>query len=157
MSALNRLNAEAWLLQLHNYREEAGSIPEDLIEEAAEDLDRDPRSVWRLLERGLPGKTGRKPYVLSDEEIFDDPFTFDVERFPNEHVAFGGGGAHYCLGANLARVELRIIFREILSRIGDLQKAAEPRVLRGNFVTGLKEMPVTFTPGVRKHPVAEAT
>lgn len=70
MSALNRLNAEAWLSQLHSYREEAGSIPEDLIEEAAEDLDRDPRSVWRLLERGLPGRTGRKPYVLSDAQIF---------------------------------------------------------------------------------------
>ena len=87
-----------------------------------------------------------------DEDVFDDPFTFDVERFPNEHVAFGGGGAHYCLGANLARVELRIIFREILSRLGELQKTAEPRVLRGNFVTGLKQMPVTFTPGERKHP-----
>jgi cholest-4-en-3-one 26-monooxygenase len=86
-----------------------------------------------------------------DEEIFEDPFAFDVERSPNEHVAFGGGGAHYCLGANLARVELRIIFREILSRIADLEKVAEPRVLRGNFVTGLKDMPVTFTPGARKH------
>jgi cholest-4-en-3-one 26-monooxygenase len=89
-----------------------------------------------------------------DEEIFDDPFTFDVERSPNDHVAFGGGGAHYCLGANLARVELRIIFREILSRIPDLQKVAEPKVLRSNFVTGLKQMPVKFTPGSRKHPTA---
>lgn len=70
MSALNRLNAEAWLSQLLTYREEAGSIPEELINEAAEDLDRDPRSVWRLLERGLPSKTGRKPYVLNDEQIF---------------------------------------------------------------------------------------
>lgn len=69
MSALNRLNAEAWLAQLSAYRDEAGSIPDELVREAAEDLDRDPRSVWRLLERGLPAKTGRKPYVLSDEQI----------------------------------------------------------------------------------------
>ena len=88
-----------------------------------------------------------------DEEVFDDPFRFDIERTPNEHVAFGGGGAHYCLGANLARVELRIIFREILSRMPDLAKTAEPRILRSNFVTGIKTLPVEFTPGPRKHPV----
>ena len=42
-----------------------------------------------------------------DEEVFDDPFRFDIERTPNDHIAFGGGGAHFCLGANLARMELR--------------------------------------------------
>ncbi|MCP4436421.1 MAG: cytochrome P450 [Actinomycetia bacterium] len=88
-----------------------------------------------------------------DEEAFDDPFTFDIERADNEHVAFGGGGAHFCLGANLARVELRIIFREVLSRIPDLAKTAEPKILRSNFVTGIKTLPVEFSTGARKHPV----
>ncbi len=111
--------------------------------------------------RGVPIAKGDKLLMWHvsanrDEEVFDDPFTFDIERAPNEHVAFGGGGAHYCLGANLARVELRIIFRELLSRLEGLQKTAEPTILRSNFVTGIKQMPVTFTPGVRKHPVGAA-
>ena len=108
--------------------------------------------------RGVPIAKGDKVLMWHvsanrDEEVFDDPFTFDVERTPNEHVAFGGGGAHYCLGANLARVELRIIFRELLSRMEGLDKTAEPTILRSNFVTGIKELPVTFEPGPRKHPV----
>ncbi len=45
-----------------------------------------------------------------DEEVFEDPFRFDIERDPNDHIAFGGGGAHFCLGTNLARMELRLIF-----------------------------------------------
>ncbi|NCY17307.1 MAG: cytochrome P450, partial [Actinobacteria bacterium] len=52
-----------------------------------------------------------------DEQVFDDPYRFDIERWPNEHIAFGGGGQHFCLGANLARMELKLIFREILERI----------------------------------------
>jgi cholest-4-en-3-one 26-monooxygenase len=108
--------------------------------------------------RGQPIRAGDKVLMWHvsanrDEEVFDDPYRFDIERSPNEHVAFGGGGAHYCLGANLARVELRIIFREILSRMPGLAKTAEPRILRSNFVTGIKTLPVEFTPGARKHPV----
>jgi cholest-4-en-3-one 26-monooxygenase len=86
-----------------------------------------------------------------DEEVFDDPYTFNIYRNPNEHVAFGGGGAHYCLGANLARMELNLIFTEILERIPDMQLAGEPQMLRSNFISGVKHMPVTFTPGARKH------
>ncbi|MGI9576936.1 MAG: cytochrome P450 [Microthrixaceae bacterium] len=108
--------------------------------------------------RGVPIAKGDKVVLWHvsanrDEEVFDDPFNFDLERTPNEHIAFGGGGAHFCLGANLARVELRIIFREILSRMQNLEKAAEPSILRSNFIAGIKELPVTFTPGTRKHPV----
>ena len=88
-----------------------------------------------------------------DEEFFDDPFTFDIERSPNDHIAFGGGGAHFCLGANLAKAELKILFSEVLSRMPDITKTAEPTVLRNNFVTGLKTLPVAFTPGRRKHPI----
>jgi len=84
--------------------------------------------------------------------VFDDPFRFDIERWPNKHIAFGGGGAHYCMGANLARMELRLIFREILERIPDMRLAGEVAMLRSNFIGGVKHMPVTFTPGARKNP-----
>ncbi len=87
-----------------------------------------------------------------DDEVFDDPFRFDIERWPNEHVAFGGGGPHFCLGANLARMELKLIFREILNRIPDMKLAGEPSILRSNFIGGVKHMPVTYSAGARKDP-----
>ena len=87
-----------------------------------------------------------------DEEVFDEPFKFDIQRTPNEHISFGGGGAHYCLGANLARAELRIIFREMLTRMDDIQMAGEPDFLRSNFIQGIKHMPITFAPGEQKAP-----
>jgi cholest-4-en-3-one 26-monooxygenase len=89
-----------------------------------------------------------------DEEIFSDPFTFDIHRRPNDHITFGGGGAHFCLGANLARLELRLIFREILERIPDMRPAADPETLRSNFVSGMKHLPVTYSPGKRVAPPA---
>jgi cholest-4-en-3-one 26-monooxygenase len=84
-----------------------------------------------------------------DESVFDDPFRFDVTREPSEMVAFGGGGHHFCLGANLARMELRLIFEEVLSRIPDMHLVAEPEVLRSNFIGGVKHMAVEYTPGAR--------
>lgn len=81
-----------------------------------------------------------------DEEVFDDPFRFDVSRWPNDHIAFGGGGPHFCLGTNLARLELKLIFEELVSRIPDMQLAGPPEMLRSNFIGGIKRMPVTFTP-----------
>ena len=81
-----------------------------------------------------------------DERAFDDPYTFDITRTPNDHVAFGGGGPHFCLGANLARMEMRLMFREIAERLGDMQLAGEPQYLRSNFIGGIKHMPVRFTP-----------
>jgi cholest-4-en-3-one 26-monooxygenase len=88
-----------------------------------------------------------------DEDVFNDPYTFDVQRDPNDHVAFGGGGAHYCLGANLARMELREIFREILQRIPDMRLAGEPEMLRSNFIGGMKHLPVAYSPAKRVNPV----
>ena len=82
-----------------------------------------------------------------DEDVFDDPFTFDVRRTPNEHVGFGGPGPHYCLGANLARREIRVMFRELFRRLPDLHVAGEPDRLRSNFINGIKRMPCAFTPG----------
>jgi cholest-4-en-3-one 26-monooxygenase len=85
-----------------------------------------------------------------DENVFDDPYTFDITRQENEHVAFGGGGTHYCLGANLARAELRILFAELLERVPDMQMTADPQILRSNFIGGVKHMPVKFTAGKRR-------
>jgi cholest-4-en-3-one 26-monooxygenase len=81
-----------------------------------------------------------------DDRCFDDPFRFDIERHPNDHVAFGGGGPHFCLGANLARMELRLMFREIAERLPDISLAGEPRYLRSNFIGGVKHLPVKYTP-----------
>ena len=117
------------------------------------------RQAMRDLElRGKQIKAGDKVVMWHisanrDEEVFADPFRFDIERSPNDHVGFGGGGAHFCLGANLARSELRLIFHELVTRIPDMALAGDPQRLRSNFIGGIKHMPVTFTPGLRKHPV----
>jgi cholest-4-en-3-one 26-monooxygenase len=84
-----------------------------------------------------------------DEEVWDDPFTFDITRSPNPHVAFGGGGSHFCLGANLARMELKLILTELVTRLPDMQLAGEPERLLSNFIGGIKHMPVKWTPGSR--------
>jgi len=86
-----------------------------------------------------------------DEAVFDDPYRFDIERSPNDHIAFGGGGAHFCLGANLARMELNLIFSEILNRVPDMTANGETEYLRSNFIGGIKHMPVKFTPSARTH------
>ena len=80
-----------------------------------------------------------------DEEVFDDVDTFDVTRDPNPHLSFGIG-EHFCLGANLARMELQKIFAGLMKRLPDIELAAEPRRLRSNFINGVKEMRVSFTP-----------
>lgn len=100
--------------------------------------------------RGQKIKEGDKvamfyPSANRDEEIFPEPFKFDVTRTPNEHLSFGVG-QHFCLGANLARLELRIMFEEILRRLPDLELAGDVRRLRSNFINGIKSMPVRFTP-----------
>jgi cytochrome P450 len=82
-----------------------------------------------------------------DAAVFDEPFRFDVTRAPNEHVGFGGPGAHHCLGANLARREMTVMFREILRRLPDLEITGPPERLRSNFIHGIKRMPCAFTPG----------
>jgi cytochrome P450 len=78
-----------------------------------------------------------------DEQVFEDPWRFDVTRDPNRHLGFGGGGPHYCLGASLARAQLRSIFGELLRVIPDIQ-AGEPELLRSAFVHGVKRMDCEF-------------
>jgi cholest-4-en-3-one 26-monooxygenase len=77
-----------------------------------------------------------------DETKFDDPFTFDIARSPNEHVAFGGGGPHFCLGANLARMEIRLMFEELLARFPEMEITGEVSRLRSNFINGIKHIPL---------------
>jgi len=81
-----------------------------------------------------------------DEEKFDQPFTFDIQRWPNEHLAFGGGGPHFCFGSHLARIEIAALFRELALRIPEMRVNGEIRQLRSNFVNAIKEMPVQFDP-----------
>lgn len=78
-----------------------------------------------------------------DSEIFDEPEQFDLSRYPNPHVAFGGGGAHYCLGAQLAKAQLRALFGELLTALPDIQ-AGDPTYLSGNFIHAVGAMPCTF-------------
>jgi len=81
-----------------------------------------------------------------DERHFDDPYRFDISRSPNEHVGFGAGGPHFCLGANLARREIRVMFEELFRWIPDIAAASEPDYLNSPFINGIKHMDVTFTP-----------
>jgi cytochrome P450 len=81
-----------------------------------------------------------------DADAFEDPWRFDVTRDPNHHVGFGGGGPHYCLGASLARSQLRAVFTELLDRVPDIE-AGEPDLFKGAaFIHGVKRMPCSFTP-----------
>jgi cholest-4-en-3-one 26-monooxygenase len=84
-----------------------------------------------------------------DEDVFDEPFAFDVERFPNDHVAFGGGGPHHCLGANLARMQLRVFWEEMVRRVPRVESLGEPSRLRSNFIAGIKHLPVRLHAGTR--------
>jgi cytochrome P450 len=77
-----------------------------------------------------------------DGEVFDDPDTFDITRDPNPEVAFGSGGPHFCLGAPLARMEIRVMFEELLPRLRDIELAGPINRLRSNFINGIKHMPV---------------
>jgi cytochrome P450 len=81
-----------------------------------------------------------------DAEVFDDPYRFDVTRDPNPHLGFGAAGPHFCLGAHLARREIKVIHRELFRRLPDLAATSEPIRLRSNFVNGIKHLPCTFTP-----------
>jgi cholest-4-en-3-one 26-monooxygenase len=80
-----------------------------------------------------------------DEEVFDHPEQFDVLRDPNPHVGFGGTGAHYCLGANLARLEIDLMFNAIADAMPDITKAGDPQRLRSGWLNGVKRLPVSYS------------
>jgi cytochrome P450 len=106
------------------------------------------RTATRDVElRGAEIKRGDKVvtwYVSAnrDEEVFSDPYRFDVTRTPNDHVTFGPGGPHFCLGAHLARLETKILFQELLPRIASIELTGPVSRVRSNFVNGIKRMPV---------------
>jgi cytochrome P450 len=77
-----------------------------------------------------------------DPEVFEDPMRFDISRSPNEHVTFGPGGPHFCLGAHLARLETKVLLQELLPRLGSIELIGPVERMRSNFVNGIKRMPV---------------
>jgi cholest-4-en-3-one 26-monooxygenase len=110
------------------------------------------RSVMKDTElRGVEITAGQNVTVIypaanRDPEVFPDPHRFDVRRSPNEHIAFGGRGPHYCLGASLAKMEIKVMFEEILGRLPDIELAGEPQRLESTLINGIKHMPVKFSP-----------
>ena len=84
-----------------------------------------------------------------DADVFENPFDFDLRRWPNEHVGFGAPGPHFCLGANLARREIKVFFKELFQRLPDLEISGPPERLASNFIHGIKRMPCRFTPRKR--------
>jgi cholest-4-en-3-one 26-monooxygenase len=140
--------------QLRNLRENLSLIPS-----AVEEILRFAPAVHTfrrtaLSNTELRGQTIREsdklmlwyPSANRDEDVFPEADTFNIRRSPNEHVAFGFG-EHFCLGANLARLELQEVFRGIVSRLHDVETTAPPRRLRSCFINGVKEMRVRFRPG----------
>lgn len=100
---------------------------------------------------GCPIGAGEKvmlwyPAGSRDPAVNDDPHAFDVTRAEPKHMAFGGGGRHFCLGAGLARLELRVAFEEILPRLGEIRLAGKPKRLRSNWANGLTSLPIEFEP-----------
>jgi methyl-branched lipid omega-hydroxylase len=100
--------------------------------------------------RGIEMKAGDKVSLWynsgnRDEAKFADPWLFDVTRDPNPHMGYGGGGAHFCLGANLARREIRVLFEELHRQIPDIVAIEEPAILHSAFLHGIKRLPVAWT------------
>jgi cytochrome P450 len=81
-----------------------------------------------------------------DEDVFEDPYTFDVRRSPNPHIGFGAAGPHFCLGAHLARQEIDVMFRQLFERLPDIVSSGEPDRLRSPFINGIKHLDCQFTP-----------
>jgi cytochrome P450 len=99
---------------------------------------------------GQPIRTGDKVvtwYISAnhDPEVFPEPRSFDVTRTPNDHVTFGPGGPHFCLGAHLARLETKILFQELIPRLDTIELIGPVERIRSNFVNGVKRMPVRVT------------
>ena len=91
-------------------------------------------------------EVSEKPISLGAEErqLFDDPYQFDVTRTRVDHVTFGKGGPHFCLGNQLARLEIRLMFEELIPRIpSGMELTGDVKLVRSNFVNGIKKFPVS--------------
>jgi cytochrome P450 len=147
MKALTDFPAErAWLLE--DFDNRIGTAVEEFIRWAS------PVMTFRrtaATDFELGGQTilaGEKVVMFYpsgnwDTEVFDHPERLDLSRSPNPHVGFGGGGVHFCLGAHVARAQLRAIFRELLRQLPDIQ-AGDPTYVPGNFIHAIRSMPCTF-------------
>ncbi|MEV6215965.1 cytochrome P450 [Nocardia sp. NPDC051833] len=98
---------------------------------------------------GVQIKKGQRLVMLYrsanfDEDVFENPEKFDIMRADNQHLAFGGTGAHFCVGANLARLEVDLIFNAIADHLPDITKVADPKRLRSGWLNGIKELPVDY-------------
>jgi cholest-4-en-3-one 26-monooxygenase len=98
---------------------------------------------------GVPIKKGQRLVLFYrsanfDEEVFDQPYSFDILRDPNPHVGFGGTGAHYCIGANLARMTIDLMFNAIADHMPELTSTGEPERLRSPFINGIKHWQVAY-------------
>ena len=108
------------------------------------------RTVTKDVEiRGVPIHAGETlamwyPSANRDEDVFDQPDVFDIGRRPNDHLAFGGFGEHFCLGANLARLEMRSIYRHLILRLDDIQFNGAPERLTSTLIGGIKRLPITY-------------
>ncbi len=107
---------------------------------------------------GVPIKKGQRVVMFYrsanfDEEVFEDPFTFNILRDPNPHVGFGGTGAHYCIGANLARMTIDLMFNAIADAMPDLTPLEKPERLRSGWLNGIKHWQVDYA-GATRQPVA---
>ena len=106
-------------------------------------------ALWDTELAGVPIKKGQRVVMFYrsanfDEDVFDDPYTFDILRDPNPHVGFGGTGAHYCIGANLARMTIDLMFNAIADGIPDLTPLSAPERLRSGWLNGIKHWQVDY-------------
>jgi cytochrome P450 len=142
--------------QLAELRDAVGRGDADLVSSAVEEILR-WGSVTMHFRRTATGATtlggrsvaaGDKVLIWFvsadyDDAAFADPFTFDIHRTPNQHVAFGLMSPHLCLGAQLARLEIKVLFEELLPRLADIRSDGPVDRLRSNFIAGIKRLPVT--------------
>jgi cytochrome P450 len=140
--------------QLAALREAVGTDPA-LVESAVEEILRWAtvtmhfrRTATRDIEmHGRTIRAGDKVVIWFvsadyDERQFPDPYVFDIGRTPNDHVAFGRMSPHLCLGAQLARMEIKVLLEELLPRIAGIEPAGPVERLRSNFISGIKRMPL---------------
>ncbi|OBK86204.1 cytochrome P450 [Mycolicibacter sinensis] len=137
----------AWLLEDFDGR--IGTAIEEFIRWASPVMTFRRTAVTDTVVGGQEIKAGEKVVMFYpsgnwDETAFDHPERFDLSRSPNHHLGFGGGGAHYCLGAQVAKAQLRALFRALLHHAPDFE-AGQPEYLAGNLIHGIKRMPVKFT------------
>jgi cholest-4-en-3-one 26-monooxygenase len=143
-------NPDQWEL-LRNDRSLLPSAVEEMLRYVTPVMNFRRTAMTDVTLQGVDIKTGDKVLFFHisanrDEKVFEDPDRFDITRSPNPHIAFGGGGPHFCLGANLARMEIVVMFNHLLDRMPDITQAGPTQRLASPFISGIKHLPVSFAP-----------